>query len=105
MNQMSGEKRLRHLFQPVKWVGFDVKNRVKYRACCVSNYNSRDGFITERRGAPRSLWDGSRPCGARSRQKSRDDADDHLASGSARSSTGPVCQLKFSAQLIKPTWL
>ena len=48
MNQMSGEKRLRHLFQPIKWAGFDVKNRVKYGACCVSNYNSRDGFITER---------------------------------------------------------
>jgi 2,4-dienoyl-CoA reductase (NADPH2) len=48
MNQMGGEKRLRHLFQSVKWAGFDVKNRVKYGACCVSNYNSRDGFITER---------------------------------------------------------
>ncbi len=24
MNQMGGEKPLRHLFQPVKWVGFDV---------------------------------------------------------------------------------
>jgi 2,4-dienoyl-CoA reductase-like NADH-dependent reductase (Old Yellow Enzyme family)/thioredoxin reductase len=48
MNQMSGEKRLRHLFQPIRWAGFDVKNRVKYGACCVSNYNSRDGFITER---------------------------------------------------------
>jgi hypothetical protein len=44
MNQMSGEKRLRHLFQPVKWVGFDVKNRVKYDACCVSNYNEPRGF-------------------------------------------------------------
>jgi hypothetical protein len=26
MNQVSGEKSLRHLFQPVKWAGFD--NRV-----------------------------------------------------------------------------
>jgi len=48
MNRMGGEQQLRHLFQPVKWAGFDVKNRVKYGACCVSNYNSRDGFITER---------------------------------------------------------
>jgi len=24
MNQMGGEKPLRHLFQPVKWAGFDV---------------------------------------------------------------------------------
>ena len=46
MNQMSGEKPLRHLFQTVKWAGFDVKNHVKYGACCVSNYNSRDGLIT-----------------------------------------------------------
>ena len=26
-------------------------------------------------------------------------------SDSARSSTGPVCRLKLSAQLIRPTWL
>ena len=48
MSQASDEKQLRHLFEPVKWAGFDVKNRVKYGACCVSNYNTRDGFITER---------------------------------------------------------
>ena len=37
MNQMSGEKPLRHLFQTVKWAGFDVKNHVKYGACCVDS--------------------------------------------------------------------
>jgi hypothetical protein len=67
---------------------------------------SRSSTTTSTRFAvmapPRSLWDGNRRCGARSRQKSRDEADDHR---SARSSTGPVCRLKFSAQLIKPTWL
>ena len=43
-----GETRLRHLFQPVDWGRFHVKNRIKYGACCVSNYNTRDGFITAR---------------------------------------------------------
>jgi 2,4-dienoyl-CoA reductase (NADPH2) len=39
---------LSNLFQPVRWGRFEVKNRIKYGACCVSNYNTRDGFITER---------------------------------------------------------
>ncbi len=43
-----GEKKLAHLFQPGKIGKFTTKNRVKYGACCVSNYNTRDGFITER---------------------------------------------------------
>ncbi|MDE2166987.1 MAG: FAD-dependent oxidoreductase [Alphaproteobacteria bacterium] len=36
------------LFEPAQWGRFRVKNRIKYGACCVSNYNTRDGFITER---------------------------------------------------------
>jgi 2,4-dienoyl-CoA reductase (NADPH2) len=51
MNQMRrkpGEKSLNHPFQPVEWGRFKVKNRIKYGACCVSNYNTHDGFITER---------------------------------------------------------
>jgi len=48
MTTATVQQPLRHLFQPVKWAGFDVKNRIKYGACCVSNYNTRDGFITER---------------------------------------------------------
>jgi len=46
--QKPGEERLRHLFAPTKWGRFNIKNRIKYGACCVSNYNTRDGFITER---------------------------------------------------------
>jgi 2,4-dienoyl-CoA reductase (NADPH2) len=42
------EEKLSHLFQPAKWGRLEVKNRIKYGACCVSNYNTRDGFITER---------------------------------------------------------
>src|SRR3974390_3183066 len=43
-----GAAKLAHLFQPGRFGRFEVKNRVKYGACCVSNYNTRDGFITER---------------------------------------------------------
>ncbi len=43
-----GEVNLPNLFQPVEWGRFRSKNRVKYGACCVSNYNTRDGFITPR---------------------------------------------------------
>jgi 2,4-dienoyl-CoA reductase (NADPH2) len=43
-----GEAKLNHLFQPGKIGRFEVKNRIKYGACCVSNYNGRDGTITPR---------------------------------------------------------
>jgi len=43
-----GETKLPHLFAPGRFGRFEVKNRVKYGACCVSNYNTRDGFVTER---------------------------------------------------------
>lgn len=43
-----GEKKLKHLFEPTQWGRFKIKNRVKYGACCVSNFNTRDGFITPR---------------------------------------------------------
>ena len=46
--QKSGEQQLRHLFAPAQWGRFKVKNHIKYGACCVSNYNTRDGFVTER---------------------------------------------------------
>jgi len=48
MTENPGVTQLRHLFEPRRWGRFTVKNRVKYGACCVSNYNTRDGFITER---------------------------------------------------------
>ncbi len=43
-----GEAKLKHLFQPGAIGKFKTRNRVKYGACCVSNYNTRDGFITDR---------------------------------------------------------
>lgn len=43
-----GEEKFSNLFQPGKIGKFITKNRVKYGACCVSNYNTRDGFITDR---------------------------------------------------------
>jgi len=43
-----GELKLRHLFQHGTLGRFRTTNRIKYGACCVSNYNTRDGFITAR---------------------------------------------------------
>ncbi len=37
-----------HVFGEGKVGKFTVRNRIKYAACCVSNFNSRDGFLTER---------------------------------------------------------
>lgn len=43
-----GELKLQHLFKPGRIGKFATKNMVKYGACCVSNYNTRDGYITPR---------------------------------------------------------
>lgn len=43
-----GEETLPHLFQRYRWGGLELRNRIKYGACCVSNYNERDGRITPR---------------------------------------------------------
>ncbi len=43
-----GELKLAHLFRPGRIGKFPTRNLIKYGACCVSNYNTRDGFITER---------------------------------------------------------
>jgi 2,4-dienoyl-CoA reductase (NADPH2) len=43
-----GEAKLPKLFEPAKLGKFATRNRIKYGACCVSNYNGRDGTITER---------------------------------------------------------
>ena len=37
-----------HIFGEGKIGKFTVHNRVKYAACCVSNFNTRDGFVSER---------------------------------------------------------
>ena len=43
-----GEAKLKYLFQPGQIGSFKTKNLIKYGACCVSNYNGRDGTITPR---------------------------------------------------------
>ncbi|MCC7167656.1 MAG: FAD-dependent oxidoreductase [Rhodospirillales bacterium] len=43
-----GEAKLPHLFQKGRLGPFEIKNRIKYGACCVSNFNTRDGYITAR---------------------------------------------------------
>ena len=43
-----GEAKLDRLFQTGKLGKLTSFNRIKYGACCISNYNSRDGFVTER---------------------------------------------------------
>ena len=39
---------LNRLFEPAKWGKLESRNRIKYGACCVSNYSERDGTITVR---------------------------------------------------------
>ncbi|NQV55079.1 MAG: FAD-dependent oxidoreductase [Rhodospirillales bacterium] len=39
---------LAKLFEETKFGRFTLSNRVKYGACCVSNFNTTDGFITPR---------------------------------------------------------
>jgi hypothetical protein len=39
---------LPHLFKPGRLGRYATPNMVKYGACCVSNYNTRDGYITPR---------------------------------------------------------
>jgi len=43
-----GELKLKHLFRPGQIGKFKTRNLIKYGACCVSNYNGRDGSITPR---------------------------------------------------------
>ena len=45
---LPGEAKLKHLFEPSRIGKFPTSNRIKYGACCVSNYATRDGFITPR---------------------------------------------------------
>jgi 2,4-dienoyl-CoA reductase (NADPH2) len=37
-----------NVFSEVKVGKFKLQNRIKYAACCVSNYNTREGFLSER---------------------------------------------------------
>ena len=43
-----GEAKLAQLFATGSIGKFQTKNKIKYGACCVSNYNTRNGFITPR---------------------------------------------------------
>jgi 2,4-dienoyl-CoA reductase (NADPH2) len=43
-----GERKLPQLFRPGRIGRFATKNLIKYGACCVSNYNERDGRISKR---------------------------------------------------------
>lgn len=45
---MPGESKYTHLLQPVQVGKFQLRNRVKYAACSVSNFNAEDGHVTER---------------------------------------------------------
>ena len=44
----NGKEKFPHLFSKGKFGKFETKNRVKYAACCVSNFNNPDGSFTER---------------------------------------------------------
>ncbi|MDH4188606.1 MAG: FAD-dependent oxidoreductase [Betaproteobacteria bacterium] len=48
MSQRPGERKLAHLFKPARLGRYTAPNSIKYGACCVSNYNTRDGYITPR---------------------------------------------------------
>jgi 2,4-dienoyl-CoA reductase (NADPH2) len=48
MSERPGEAKLPHLFRPGRLGRYTTKNMIKYGACCVSNYNTRDGYITPR---------------------------------------------------------
>ncbi len=45
---LEGERKLPHLFRPGRLGRYAAPNLIKYGACCVSNYNTRDGYITPR---------------------------------------------------------
>ncbi|MBI4443399.1 MAG: FAD-dependent oxidoreductase [Acidobacteria bacterium] len=43
-----GTTKFPHIFSPVQVGNFTLANRVKYAACSVSNFNTRDGFLSDR---------------------------------------------------------
>ena len=44
----AGIAKFLHIFSEARVGAFQCRNRVKYAACSVSNFNTRDGFITDR---------------------------------------------------------
>lgn len=45
---LPGEIKYAHLFEPMQVGKFRLRNRVKYAACSISNFNTLDGYITDR---------------------------------------------------------
>jgi 2,4-dienoyl-CoA reductase (NADPH2) len=45
---LKGQEKYPHVFQPIRVGSFTSKNSMKFAACSVSNYCSREGFLTER---------------------------------------------------------
>ena len=43
-----GVAKYANIFSPAQVGTFTCRNRVKYAACSVSNFNARDGFISDR---------------------------------------------------------
>ena len=48
MNGSTAQKNFPHIFSKGKIGKYETTNRVKWAACCVSNYNNRDGSYSER---------------------------------------------------------
>jgi 2,4-dienoyl-CoA reductase (NADPH2) len=48
VNEKPGMKRFPHIFEERKVGSFTSRNRVKYAACSVSNFNHRDGSVSDR---------------------------------------------------------
>jgi 2,4-dienoyl-CoA reductase (NADPH2) len=44
----NGSENFPHIFSKGQFGKYEIKNRVKYAACCVSNFNNPDGSYTER---------------------------------------------------------
>ncbi|MFH1092383.1 MAG: NAD(P)-binding protein, partial [Pseudomonadota bacterium] len=51
----TGKMRFANLFSQGKVGRFKTKNKIKYAACSVSNYNTTDGFVTDREFARSEL--------------------------------------------------
>lgn len=48
MNHSTGQERFPHLFSKGRIGKYETENRIKWAACCVSNFNNRDGSYSER---------------------------------------------------------
>lgn len=48
MAALKGYEKYPHIFQPIRLGRYTSRNRVKFAACSVSNFCTRDGFLTDR---------------------------------------------------------